>query len=208
MKIALCDVDGTIVKSSLVLSHAVKLSNDGVINVGDLGKDWVKDMKNETIISSLAEAYREEIIGRTADEIGAAEHIVDFISDNRNFYSSVISRLVKMKQSGDDVFLISGSPGFLIEPLAAHFNFVGVGSDYKVNDKKQFTGEIEAMFHGDAKRNFVSKMNLDQYKEIHAYGDTQSDVPLFEKANYSVLVAPNNETRSALQNVVHEIIEQ
>lgn len=207
MKIALSDVDGTIVRSSLVLSHAVALSNEGVINVGSLAKDWQKDMKNETIISALAEAYRDEIMGRTASDIASAEYVAEMISDKRNFYASVIERLVSMRSEGDDVILISGSPGYLIEPFAEHFNFQGVGSDYKVNATGHFTGEVDGMFHGDAKRNYVAGLDLARYTEVHAYGDTRSDVPLFEKASYSVLVAPNNDTRSSLSGVVHEIIE-
>lgn len=207
MKIALSDVDGTIVRSSLVLSHAVALSNEGVINVGSLAKDWEKDMKNETLISALAEAYRDEIVGRTAQDIYSAEYIAETVADSRNFYESVISRLRSMRQSGDDVVLISGSPGYLIEPFAKHFDFVGVGSDYKISETGAFTGEVDGMFHGDAKRKYVASMDLSRYKEVHAYGDTRSDTPLFEKASYSVLVQPNIETRNALSGVVHEIIE-
>ena len=206
-KIALSDVDGTIVRNSLVLGHAVRLHEEGVINVGDLAKDWVGNMKNETIISELAEAYLAEITGMTAQSIYAEEYIEEVVEDGHNFYDSVLDRLTGMRADGDDVFLISGSPTYLIQPFASHFDFAGIGSDYKITDDGAFTGKIDGMFHGDAKRRYVSSINLSNYSRVLAFGDTRSDSPLFERAHHSVLVQPNNETRMALQGVVHEIIE-
>lgn len=204
-KIAVSDVDGTIVKGSLVLGHAVSLHREGVLNLGDLPDAWMANQKDEKIIPLLAEAYRNAIKGKTVDEIGANKYVNSLVENDENFYS-VLSRLKTMQSEGARVVLISGSPSFLVESFGNHFGFDSVGSNYTVDNKGKFTGLCVGMFSGDAKREYLSQLGMDKYAEVFAFGDTQSDQPLFESASYSVLVEPNNETMNALGHTVNEIL--
>lgn len=204
-KIALSDVDGTIVRKSLVLNHAVTLHRDSIIDLGELPERWVKDIKNESLITALAEGYRDSIVGKTVEDIRVNEYIADVVADKSNFYS-ILGRLTTLRDAGVPVVLISGSPSYLVDRFAGNYGFKSAGSDYKMDSFGRFTGEVVGMFHGTAKRDYLTTLGLERYEDILAFGDTQSDAPLFESASYSVLVEPTAETHAALFSLVHEIV--
>lgn len=196
-RMIISDVDGTLVKGSLVLRHACFLHDEGVVNLGDLPEQWLADQKNETLISKLAEKYREGIKNKSLDDIGAKEFVRELTLDLDNFYSSLYM-LIKKRASGHDVRLISGSPSFLVTPFARTFGFKSKGSLY-IFDDNGFTGEVIGMFQGDSKAKYVKTLKLEHhYDHVTAFGDTMSDKPLFDNAHFSVLVAPHEET---LKNV-------
>lgn len=204
-RIVVSDVDGTIVKMSLVLGHAVMLHDEGICDFGTLPARWKADMKNEDLISSLAEAYREQIVGKSTDDLLVDEYIASVVSDESNFYS-ILGRLERQRDKGNPVVLISGSPSFLVDRFAAHFDFFSEGSEYLVDSAGNFTGKVIGLFNGDAKRKHMNTMKLSKYSQVLAFGDTLSDVPLFEKASYSVLVEPTDETAAALSQTVNEVV--
>lgn len=203
----LSDVDGTIVQGSLVLEHAISLHEQERINLGSLPARWLEDKKNESLISALAEAYRDAIIGQRVEELGIETFLDTLCERHDSFYSSM-NRLLDSKARGADITLISGSPDFLVQPFAKRFGFDGVGSDYHTNADGELNGNVRGMFGADAKREYVRDMRLQDGMNIHAYGDTPSDAPLFEAASYSVLVAPNEDTMSTLGGTVDEILHQ
>lgn len=193
--LVLSDVDGTLLKGSLVLNHACELHEKGLIDLGDAPQKWLDDKKNETLMADLAEKYRAAIIGKSEKDINVNKFIKKISNDTNNFYSS-ITELQWMKNNGADVILISGSPQYLVKELAKNFGFKGIGSNYHVDKKGLFTGGVDGMFFAEAKRktvkNILNKHALNTV--IHAYGDTASDIPLFEVATQKVLVDPNPET--------------
>lgn len=206
-KIVLSDVDGTIVRGSLILNHACLLHEKGVLDLGELPKLWKNSPKNETLSASLAEKYREEIKGKTVRQLKATEFINELVQNPNNFYTT-LDRLVKHKQEGHDVYLISGSPSFLVNRFGRKFGFKTFSSKYFVDEARKFTGQIEGMFTSSAKSLIIEKIKFEKYSEVLAYGDTSSDMPLFEKAHYSVLVDPSPETTVFYEKKVHEIIHK
>ena len=62
------------------------------------------------------------------------------------------------------------------------------------------------MFNSKAKRKFVAGLDLSSYDEVVAFGDTQSDLALFEVADRRVLVDPTDATLTALDGHVDEVI--
>lgn len=204
--VVLSDVDGTIVRGSLVLQHATALHNSELIDLGSLPSQWADDKKNEDLITALAIAYQKAITGMHISELGIEPFIDSICSNSESFYSA-LNRLVTLKNAGAEVWLVSGSPDFLVGSLANRYGFKTAASRYHKSDSGHFTGVIQGMFSAPAKREFVSTLDLAGYNEIHAFGDTTSDVPLFEASSYSVLVAPNQHTRDTIGATVNEIVE-
>lgn len=203
--IILSDIDGTLVRGSLVLRHAVFLHKNGICDMGDHARAWMRDQKNESLITALAETYREAIIGFTVEDLRVAEFIDDIVSDSDNFYST-LDTLVEHHHDGAPVLLISGSPEFLVESFADAFGFEHSASFYARDELGRFTGDCIGMFSGDAKRKFIAALDLSGYDRILAFGDTQSDAPLFERAHHSTLVEPSSVTREALRHLVQSIV--
>lgn len=206
-QVVLSDVDGTVIRGSLVLQHAISLHDTGIINLGNLPAIWRAEMKNENNITNLAVAYQQAITGMKLEDLNVDGFVDSICSNSANFYSS-LPRLIAMKKAGAEVVLVSGSPDFLVGNFGNRFGFSHAASKYSVDLTGRLTGQIEGMFSAPAKRAYVSSLNLTSYRDIFAFGDTSSDVPLFEAASYSVLVDPNEETRLSLGATVNEIMER
>lgn len=209
-KIVLADVDGTLVKGSLVLQHAVWLAERGHAPevFTDLPQRWLADQKNEELIGQLGPAYQKSLTGMHIDEIGLDEYL-DPVLDNRNNFYSTIDRLNQMKGAGARVVLISGSPDFMIKKMADKFGFEGVGSGYTIDHTSIFQGKVhKPMFNAAAKREHIATLNLNDDYYVTGFGDTSSDLPIFEVADHSVLVAPNEYTQKKIGHMVDEIIQE
>lgn len=199
--IVLSDVDGTLLKGSLVLDHACYLHDEKIVDLEDLPSQWKASPKNEVLISELAEAYRESIIGKTSEDLHVKDYVRSTVDSSHLFYSSM-QRLKTLKKSGFEVVLISGSPSFLLTPFARNFRFKSKGSLYERDGNQRFTGQVKTpMFGADSKRSHVKTLKVSNYPRIIAYGDTASDVPLFEVAHESYLVAPSELTLSKVTTV-------
>lgn len=204
--IVLSDIDGTIVRGSLVLEHACYAHKEGILDLEDLPNNWNANRKDENLITKLAEAYRESIVGMTADDLHASDFVKSYADVSDNFYST-IERLVEAKKNGYTVVLISGSPSYLVTPFARKFGFRSKGSNYKRDSEGRFTGECLGMFNADSKRRHVASLKPARYSRVVAYGDTASDLPLLEVADYSVLVSPTNTTLKAAEGLYHHVLQ-
>lgn len=202
--IVLSDVDGTIVRGSLVLNHACDLHDKGIVDFGDAVEQWRSDPKNEHNITRLAEMYRVGIAGKNIHDLDVDGYIENIVSNDSNFYST-LNRLIDYRDADHRVVLISGSPHFLVGAFANHFGFDYAASQYHHEDG-YFTGDCDGMFSAKAKRAYLENFGLDKYSNIVAFGDTCSDEPLFDSAHYSVLVEPNTYTRDALGHLVDEMV--
>lgn len=203
-RIVLSDVDGTIVRDSLVLKHAIYLENSGIIDLDGLGDKWLNDSKNEELISDLAVKYREEILGKSLDELMVDDYLESITSDGSNFYDT-LRRLRDLRGEGSEVVLISGSPSYLVDRFANKYGFKSSASRYHFVENA-FNGDVDGMFASASKKAYVESLGLGNYSEVIAFGDTMSDKPLFDVANYSVLVDPTDKTREGLAGKVQEIV--
>lgn len=190
--IVLSDVDGTLVDGSLVLEHAAWLHDEGFIDLGDIPARWNSDQKNEHLITELAEAYRDQLLGKNMKDLHVDTYMNKVMKDEK-FYSA-LERLKLHQKSGHQVILVSGSPSFLVGEFAKKFGFESIGSKYHMNRSRRFNGNITGMFGAAAKEGVVKKLKLEDYDLVVAYGDTAADKPLLDAADHSVLVAPTNET--------------
>lgn len=198
--LVLSDLDGTIVRGSTVLNHAVMLEQKGVINTNGLVDAWIKDQKNENLIARLAESYREQIKGKTEKDIYSDEFIEKLMSNPTNFYSS-LHQIKTLRRSGAKVVIVSGSPGFLVSRIAERLGVDHVASIYSTDSNGLFTGQVEGMFSADSKRCYVK--TLPRFKSVYAFGDTSSDIPLMEAADDGkrFLVDPHDDTLRSYKGI-------
>lgn len=197
-KIYLSDVDGTLVRSSLVLTNAVRLHREGAIDLGDAPDRWEADMKNEELVTELAVRYQHSIAGRTVAFVKAKDHVDTLLASDANFYET-IHRLVEAKRNGDEVVLITGSPDFLVAPFAERFGFKYYASKYHKDSKGRFTGQITLMAGAAAKEAVIKELGVEEYERIIGLGDTASDAPLLAVAHEAVMVEPTDETLEKLR---------
>ena len=197
-KIIFSDVDGTLTRKSLVLSHAGFLIEKGVIKDDGSYKAWSQDMKNESLIVAVAENYRSQITGLKESDMQAKAFITKFFEQKDNWYNTLDKIKDKQKQ-GYAVSLITGSSDFLVKHLADILQCDYHATQYLKDEKGCFTGELIGMFSETQKDNCIkSNYNLNEYDKVEAWGDTASDYGLFKHANYKMLVDPTFETLKTL----------
>lgn len=200
-RIAVSDVDGTLVRGSMVLGHACFLDKEGIVSLGDVAQRWNADQKNEALIDELAKAYQSAIVGKTPRQLHVEDYVQSVIGDSQNFYETMPA-LASLRQSGFAVHLVSGSPSFLVTPLARAFGFTSKASTYLVDENGAFTGDIIPMFRSKDKSSYIASMNLaSKYEYIVGFGDTASDIPIFNLSHFTVLVDPTEVTKQAVGKV-------
>lgn len=214
--VVLSDIDGTLLNGSLVLNHAAWLEEKGLIATNGLVTKWLNDKKNEDLITQLAEHYREQITGKTLQELKVESYLSDYT--NEDFYTKPINILLKAYNRGAVVHLISGSPSFLVKKLATRLKrmakaqdkshklnlsgkIIGHGSIYHLDSNKRLTGEITPMYHAEAKQEKIDSILLRESNlHVTSLGDTASDMPLLKRANKAYLVDPNMHTVQAYES--------
>jgi HAD superfamily phosphoserine phosphatase-like hydrolase len=192
-RIVLTDVDGTIIRSSFVLTNAADLHDSGDVDLGEAPNDWRQDMKNEDKVTQLAINYQQSIVGQDVAFVRAKDTVKKIMASRENFYST-LDQLIEYKQKGYEVVLITGSPDFLVKPFADKFGFKYCSSVYHKDETGKFTGEITLMAGSKAKKKAIDGLNIDDYDEIIGIGDTASDIPILEVAHQKILVDPTQET--------------
>ena len=198
----LTDLDGTIVKGSLVLNHALFLEQNGIIPHSEVGNLWFKDQKNETYIQQYANHYREQLLGMKEQDLYIGTFLELFFSQRENFYLDVVQSISNYRRSAfldNQVLIVSGSPSFLVEQFANRLGIVGHGSIYETDSKGRFNGGVKGLFSYNHKRNFLDKNNIDT--SLVAFGDTSSDKALFEVSLHNTLVQPTQETVDSCKDV-------
>lgn len=206
-KLILTDVDGTLTKKSVVLSHAGYLIGQGIIKDNGSYEAWSQDMKNENLIVAVAENYRSQITGLKESNMQAQNFIANFLVEADNWYSTLYRIIDKQKQ-GYEVCLVTGSSDFLIKHLADILQCSYHATEYLKDENGCYTGEVNGMFSETQKDDCVQwNYNLNEYYEIEAWGDTASDYGLFKHANYKILVDPTFETLKTLaQKMIIDLI--
>lgn len=193
----LTDVDGTLTRKSVVLSHAGFLIEKGIIKDDGSFKAWKKDVKNESLIVAVAENYRNEIVGKTEEEMKAREFVSQFLKDKKNWYGT-LNDLKEKKLQGFEIILVTGSSDFLIKHLADFLGCSYYATEYLKTDDR-FTGKINGMFSELQKDDCIQwNINTNEYNYIEAWGDTASDYGLFKHADYRLLVEPTKQTLETL----------
>ncbi|MER2227293.1 MAG: HAD-IB family phosphatase [Carnobacterium sp.] len=206
-KLILTDVDGTLTKKSVVLSHAGYLIEQGIIKDDGSYKAWSQDMKNESLIVAVAENYRSQITGLRESDMQAQTFIAKFFAKTDNWYDT-LGRIKDKQKEGYEVCLVTGSSDFLIKHLADILQCNYHATEYLKDENGCFTGNVKGMFSETQKDDCVQwNYNLNEYDEIEAWGDTASDFGLFKHATYKMLVDPTFETLKTLaQKMIIDLI--
>ena len=108
------------------------------------------------------------------------------------------------KKMGYKIFVISGSPDFLVRDFAKIYGADHtIATKYIFDDKDKFTGKILPMWDSKNKKKSIDflteKYNID-LENSHAYGDTNGDFSMFEKVGNAHAINPSYELIERLYN--------
>lgn len=199
---AFFDIDGTLMRESIMLKHFNKLIKYGIIDQ----ESYIKNLKEkyeayekrygnyDDFISQMGLIYKEKLVGihkaliyETARQVieEASEMVYAYTRDRLNFH----------KNNGHKTFFVSGSPTYLVQMLGDIYGIQEVkGTDYIFDEDGRFTGEIIQMWDSKSKleqiHELVEKYDIDVNKS-YAYGDTNGDYTMLKTMKNATAINPS-----------------
>lgn len=201
---AFFDVDGTLYRDSLMVEHFKRLIKYEIIDPAiwhNLAKktfhDWDKRQGNyEDYLLEVAEIYINSMKGQNKQHIEFITNQVINIKGDR-VYRFTRDRIEWHKKQGHKVIFISGSPDYLVAKMAEKYNITDYrGTQYQVDEKNNFTGELLQMWDSDSKQKaileLVDKYDIDLEKS-YSYGDTNGDFSMLKMVGNPIAINPARE---------------
>lgn len=127
--------------------------------------------------------------------------VTDFLKEEFDLliYEPVLKKLKQAQDNGDIVVILSSSPTFLVEPIAALFGVTECKATQYAIDKDQKFCHIAYLMLGDDKANFIEvlqrKHNFAR-SGVVAYSDSIDDLPFLLIAGVAIGVNPDKKLRS------------
>ena len=114
-------------------------------------------------------------------------------------FSEVVSQIQEHKEQGMTIVLVTGSLDFIVQPIADYLAIDAVLAPKLREENGQFTGELTTVpLIGEEKakaiRNYADQHEI-SLEESYAYGDSQSDLPMLECVGNPVVVNPGTKLR-------------
>ena len=114
-------------------------------------------------------------------------------------FSEAVSQIQEHKEQGTAVVLVTGSLDFVVQPISDYLAADAVLAPQLREQDGQFTGELTtAPLIGEAKaeamRNYAEQHDI-SLEESYAYGDSQSDLPMLECVGNPIVVNPGKALR-------------
>lgn len=123
----------------------------------------------------------------------------------QRLYLPVWERFSSAQKAGYRVIILSCSPQFLVEAVAARLQAdAGVGTTYQVSEGH--FDRVSRVMDGHHKAAFVKEKLLPHY-DVVVYSDSYADRPLLEVATRAVVVRPKGRLRALSRQKRWETVE-
>lgn len=200
-KVAIFDVDGTIIRSSLLIELVEALIVEGIFPA-EMKKGYEKQYRKwvdrkgsyEDYINAMVEVFMKNIKG--VDYKGFAEVSKKVAEVNQNkVYRYTRDLIKKLKRRGYFLLAISQSPKGTLDPFCKRLGFNKIyGRFYELGPSDKFTGEVTDLHlianKGNIVKRAVAKENL-TLKDSYGIGDTEGDISMLELVEHPVCFNPN-----------------
>ena len=204
-KVAFFDVDGTLLKSTIVHCYIWMRSAKAPFPLKHL---WLvgffPKIAYYLILDSISRTRFNQVFYRNYCGMNAAE--IKALSTEMfesylrpKIFSEAVSQIQEHKKHGTVVVLVTGSLDFIIQPIADYFAVDSVLAAKLCEQNGQFTGELTTIPLIGEEKAKVMRDYADQHEisleESYAYSDSQSDLPMLECVGNPVVVNPEKSLR-------------
>ena len=203
--VAFFDVDGTLLKSTIVhyyiwmRSAHVPFLLKRLWLVGFLPKIVYYLILDRISRPRFNEVFYRNYRGMSVAEIKGLSTEMFEAYLRPKIFPAAISQIQEHKEQGTAVVLITGSLDFIVQPIADYLAIDAVLAPQLGEQDGQFTGELTtAPLIGEEKAKAVqtyAEQHGISLEESYAYGDSQSDLPMLECVGNPVVVNPGKALR-------------
>lgn len=203
--VAFFDVDGTLLKSTIVHCYIWMRSLQMPFFLKHLWLiGFLPKIVYYLILDSISRTRFNEVFYRNYRGLEVAE--MRALSTKMfeayirpKIFSEAVSQIQEHKEQGTAIVLVTGSLDFVVQPIADYLAVDTVLAPQLREQGGQFTGELTtAPLIGEAKaeamRNYADQHEV-SLEESYAYGDSQSDLPMLECVGNPVVVNPGKALR-------------
>ncbi len=202
-RLAVFDIDGTIFRSSLLISLVDGLVQEGVFPASvkkEIEKDYLEWINRKghysNYISKVVEVYIKYLRGSKEDGLKKVAQKV-ILKDKDKVYRFTRDLIKELKRKNYFLLAISGSPTYMVSYFADKMGFdYYFASEFEVK-KGVFTGKsivLPAEGKGELLKNFLSssKIKFDLKNSI-GVGDEMADVKMLEFVGKPIAFNPTLE---------------
>ena len=206
---ALFDFDGTLIRGDSIVSFCFYAHRHGWMKTGALLKSAVLSVLylcHLTTAQKSKQAALAFLAGRSEKEV--SEFAESFCKDVLlpRLFADGKKEIEKRISEGCEVWLVSASPAFYLEPLAKHLHAeVVIGTRLHVDENGMHTG----MMFGENCRGIEKPLRLAEvlaargdmldYAGSWAYGDTAGDAPMLMQCGHKMAVNARKKLIKALE---------
>ena len=206
---ALFDFDGTLIRGDSIIRFCFYAFRKRLTGVGGLLRAGVMgalymaklitaETSKQTTLAFLKGKTREEV-----DQIAQ-----DFCREVLipNLYPEGLARIRRHQQEGAEVWLISASTAFYLEPIREHLKLSGlIATRMHVDEKGVYSGLIDGHnCRGVEKTLRLAEVlaatdSMVDYAASYAYGDTAGDIPMLMLCQHKTAVNPRKKLLRGLK---------
>lgn len=203
--VAFFDVDGTLLKSTIVHCYIWMRSLQMPFFLKHLWLiGFLPKIVYYLILDSISRTRFNEVFYRNYRGLEVAE--MKALSTEMfeayirpKIFSEAVSQIQEHKEQGTAIVLVTGSLDFVVQPIADYLAVDAVLAPQLREQDGQFTGELTtAPLIGEAKaeamRNYADQYEV-SLEDSYAYGDSQSDLPMLECVGNPIVVNPGKSFR-------------
>ena len=203
-RVAFFDVDGTLLKSTIVHCYVWMRSSQMPFFLKHLWLiGFLPKIVYYLILDSISRTRFNEVFyrnyrGLEVAEMKALSMKIFEAYIHPKIFSEAVSQIQEHKEQGTAIVLVTGSLDFIVQPIAEYLTVDAVLAPQLREQNGQFTGELTtAPLIGEEKakamRNYANQHEI-SLEESYAYGDSQSDLPMLECVGNPVVVNPGKST--------------
>ena len=203
--VAFFDVDGTLLKSTIVHCYIWMRSLQlpfflkHLWIIGFLPKIVYYLILDRISRTRFNEVFYRNYRGLEVAEMKALSTEMFEAYIRPKIFSEAVSQIREHQEQGTAIVLVTGSLDFIVQPIADYLAVDAVLAPQLREQDGQFTGELTtAPLIGEAKaeamRNYADQHEV-LLEESYAYGDSQSDLPMLECVGNPIVVNPGKSFR-------------
>jgi len=206
---AFFDFDGTLIKGDSIISFCFYAYKHKLCTFGHLIRSGVMaalyhcgitnaEKSKQAALSFLAGMPRKEVEKIARD---FCTHVLI-----PNLYPEGVEAIRRHRLEGAEVWLVSASTAFYLEPLKRHLHLTGlIGTRMHVDEQGKYSGLIDGHNCRGVEKTLriaevlAAKGDMVDYSASYAYGDTAGDIPMLMLCEHKTAVNPRRKLVKGLQ---------
>ena len=191
-------MDKTLIAENSGSVYMKRRYREGEIGAVELARGAFDYLRYKLGVLDLVESTRAMMSGLAGREVAEVYEEARALCEESIFplvYPGALERVRHHEARGDLVCIVSGSMGFVVDPLAAHLGIEHVIHTRVEQNEGRLTGEVvEPLCFEEGKvywlGEFIEEHGIDLARSWF-YSDSITDLPLFEEVGHPVAVNPD-----------------